>query len=98
MPNHSSIAEGSHVAIAIRPEWLDLARPGQVPPGENAIPGTVEEVAYLGETIHVRVRVPGQVITVAMRNEGQLQRPIEWCRGDACMACWLPEDCQVLEG
>ena len=98
VPNHSSIAEGSHVAIAIRPEWLDLARPGQVPPGENAIPGTVEEVAYLGETIHVRVRVPGQVITVAMRNEGQLQRPIEWRRGDACMACWLPEDCQVLEG
>ncbi len=97
VPGHPTLAEGRETTIAIRPEWLDLARPGQVPPGENALEGVVEEIVYLGETIHVRVLVGTQAMTVAMRNEGQLQRPIDWSRGDACLVCWIPDDCQVLE-
>ena len=46
---------GAEVRIAVRPEWMDLFPLDQVPAGENAVPGTVREVIYLGETIHVIV-------------------------------------------
>ncbi|HEX9892900.1 MAG TPA: ABC transporter ATP-binding protein, partial [Gemmatimonadales bacterium] len=83
---------GRQVRIAIRPEWLDLFPPGQVPPAENAIPGTVREVIYRGETIHVLVDVgEGETMTVALRNEGQLIKPVSWRRGDRVIVGWLPE-------
>ena len=99
VPEHQSITPGAEVRIAVRPEWLDLWRPGSAPPAENALHGTVHEVIYLGETIHVLVAVAdGTRVRVALRNEGQLIRPLQWRRGDAVLAAWLPDDCQVLEG
>ncbi len=101
VPAHPSITQGSKVAIAVRPEWLDVAPPDAVPPGENAIRGTVTDVIYLGETLHVLVAVADgegeRRVTVAVRNEGQLSRPIRWSKGDAAVVCWKPADCQVLE-
>ena len=92
------VQAGTEVRIAIRPEWMDLFPPDQVPAGENAVPGTVQEVIYLGETIHVLVALdPGEVVTVALRNEGQLIKPVPWTRGSRVAVAWLPEDCQVLE-
>ena len=86
------------VRIAVRPEWLDLFAPGAVPPEENALPGTVRDVIYLGETMHVVVSLAGdRVVRVALRNEGQLLKPLPWRRGDSVMVAWRPEDCQVLE-
>ena len=53
---------------------------------------------YLGETMHVIVTIEqGEDVTVAVRNEGQLIKPLPWRRGDAAAVAWLPEDCQVLE-
>ena len=53
------------------------ARPDDVPAGENALPRTVQGLAYLGETIHVRVALAnGQVMVIALRNEGQLIKPL----------------------
>ncbi|HTK55756.1 MAG TPA: ABC transporter ATP-binding protein [Gemmatimonadales bacterium] len=84
--------------IAIRPEWMDLFRPGQVPPGESSLAGAVQSVVYLGETIHVLVGVDaGEVVKVALRNEGQLTNPVPWKAGDQVMVAWRPEDIQVLE-
>jgi len=98
LPDHPQIAIGSHIRIAIRPEWLDLFPRGAVPPEENFMEGTVREVVFRGETIHVLVDTAGeQTITVALRNEGQLTRPVPWRTGDAVAVGWLPEDCQVLE-
>jgi spermidine/putrescine ABC transporter ATP-binding subunit len=98
LPDHPSLAVGKRVQIAVRPEWMDVCRPEAVPAGENAVTGAIQDVIYLGETMHVLVRVPhvGNV-TVAVRNEGQLIKPLPWKRGDAAAVAWLPEDCQILE-
>jgi spermidine/putrescine transport system ATP-binding protein len=98
VPNHPSLKEGREVRIAVRPEWLDVWRPEAVPPEENALAGTVREIIYLGETMHVIVTIPGTGdVTVALRNEGQLIKPLAWKRGDPVAVAWLPEDCQILE-
>jgi len=60
--------------------------------------GTIREIIYLGETLHVLVHLPGnRSATVAVRNEGQLARPISWKKGEEVAVAWKPEDCQVLE-
>jgi spermidine/putrescine ABC transporter ATP-binding subunit len=98
VPNHPSLRQDGAVRIAVRPEWMDVWRPDSVPAGENALNGIIREVIYLGETMHVIVTVPGSGdITVAVRNEGQLIKPLGWKRGDPAAVAWLPEDCQVLE-
>jgi hypothetical protein len=59
----------------------------------------VQDVIYLGETMHVRVTLAdGADVYVALRNEGQRTKPLPWRVGDPCLVGWLPEDCQVLEG
>jgi len=98
VPASPRIKEGREVQIAVRPEWMDVWRPDAVPPGENALSGTVRDIIYLGETMHVIVGIPGSGdVTVAVRNEGQLIKPLLWKRGDSAAVAWLPEDCQVLE-
>jgi spermidine/putrescine ABC transporter ATP-binding subunit len=98
VPHHPSLKTGRDIRIAVRPEWMDVVRPDQVPPGENAIVGTIRDIIYLGETMHVIVTIPGAGdVTVALRNEGQLIKPLQWKRGDTAAVAWLPEDCQILE-
>jgi ABC-type Fe3+/spermidine/putrescine transport system ATPase subunit len=84
--------------IAVRPEWMDLFTPGGVPAGEDALLGIVQGVVYLGETIHVHVTTEGgELVKVALRNEGQLTNPIPWKVGDRIAVAWRPEDAQPLE-
>jgi spermidine/putrescine ABC transporter ATP-binding subunit len=98
IPDHPRVSEGGPLRIAVRPEWMDLFAPGKLPGGENAMIGTVREVIYLGETIHVLVTLAdGTDRAVAVRNEGQLIKPLPWKQGDRAAVAWLPEDCQVLE-
>jgi ABC-type Fe3+/spermidine/putrescine transport system ATPase subunit len=98
VPNHPGLEEGQETRIAVRPEWMDVCQSGAIPAGENALTGVIREIIYLGETMHVIVTVPGSGdVTVALRNEGQLIKPLAWKRGDPVAVAWLPEDCQVLE-
>ena len=98
LPGHPSLRRGELARIAVRPEWMDVWRPDEVPAGENALAGTIEDVIYLGEIMHVLVRIPHlDLVTVAVRNEGQLIKPLPWKRGDTACVAWLPEDCQILE-
>ena len=98
VPDHPAVHEGRPLRIAVRPEWMDVWRPGEVPAGENALAGTIRDVIYLGETMHVVVSVAGREdVTVAVRNEGQLIKPLPWRRGEEAAVAWLPEDCQILE-
>ena len=60
--------------------------------------GVGRDVIYLGGTLHVIGTVEGgNDVTVALRNEGQLIKPLPWKHGDAAAVAWLPEDCQILE-
>jgi spermidine/putrescine transport system ATP-binding protein len=98
VPHHPTIVQGNPLQIAVRPEWLDVCRRDDVPAGENALGGTIREVIYLGETLHVLVQIlGGGTAAVAFRNEGQLTRPLSWKAGDEVVVAWKPEDCQVLE-
>jgi spermidine/putrescine transport system ATP-binding protein len=98
VPDHPLLQPGKPVRIAVRPEWMDVCRPELIPPGENALAGTIRDTIYLGETMHVIVTVPSVGdVTVALRNEGQLIKPLGWKRGDTAAVAWLPEDCQILE-
>ena len=98
VPPTSNLKVGQQIRVAVRPEWMDVQRPDAVPPGENALVGTVRDIIYLGETMHVIVAVPeAGDVTVALRNEGQLIKPLAWKRGEAAAVAWLPEDCQILE-
>ena len=87
--------------LAVRPEWADLAPPGEPPPGRNSLDGTVDEVIYTGEMVRVLVTLasplPAPSFTVALRNTGQLARPLSWKRGDAVSVSWRPEDSRLLE-
>jgi spermidine/putrescine transport system ATP-binding protein len=98
VPHQATLREGREVRIAVRPEWMDVCPPDAIPPGENALTGTIRDIIYLGETLHVIVTIPGAGdVTVALRNEGQLIKPLLWKRGDPAAVAWLPEDCQILE-
>jgi spermidine/putrescine transport system ATP-binding protein len=99
VPVLGTLGVGVPVQIAVRPEWMDVCPPDAVPAGENALAGVVEDVVYLGETLHVLVRLgDGTRAAVALRNEGQLIKPLPWKRGDPAAVAWRPEDCQILEG
>ncbi len=98
VPNHPAVVKGRRLQIAVRPEWLDVCVRDGVPPDENVLNGTIREVIYLGETLHVLVQISGGgIAAVAVRNEGQLARPLSWKPGDEVAVAWKPEDCQVLE-
>jgi ABC-type Fe3+/spermidine/putrescine transport system ATPase subunit len=89
---------------AVRPEWADLSRQGEVPPDRNSLDGVVDEVIYSGEMVRVLVgltshRLPltSHRFSVALRNTGQLTRPLSWSRGDLVSVSWRPEDARLLE-
>ena len=98
VPDQPGLAVGKTIRLAVRPEWADLFSRDAVPPGENALPGVVQDVVYQGEMMRVRVALAnGSSMVVAVRNEGQLTRPLEWKRGDPVVVGWRPEDSQLLE-
>lgn len=89
---------GETVKIAVRPERVELCQPGAAPPTHNVLPGSIRQVVYRGEMLHVRVALPGGGdMVAAMRNEGQLRTPVSWQEGAACVAVFHPDDARVLE-
>ena len=46
----------------------------------------------------VVVLTDGQVVRVALRNEGLLTKPLPWAAGESVEVAWNPEDAQVLAG
>jgi ABC-type Fe3+/spermidine/putrescine transport system ATPase subunit len=90
--------DGARVHLAVRPERVEIGPAGESPVGLDALAGTVAQVVYRGEMLHVRVALDGGGdVIAASRNEGQLRRPMAWRAGDAVQVCWHPDDAQVLE-
>jgi len=95
----SNLFEGENGArIAVRPERMMLIARSDTPPaGYRSLPGTVEDVIYQGEMLRVLVQLEGnRRCTVALRNEGQLNRPLPWTPGTAVSAGWKPGDARLL--
>jgi len=96
----SNLFEGENGArVAIRPERMLLLAPGDPrPAGYRFLSGAVEAVIYQGEMLRVLVQVEGnRRCTAALRNEGQLSRPLPWTPGTAVAIGWKPEDSRVLD-
>lgn len=90
---------GASLAIAVRPEWQSLARDDTPAAAGNSVAGTIREIVFRGETLHVLVGLGhDQVVRVALRNEGVLANPLSWRTGDRVHVGWASHDAQVLEG
>ena len=88
----ASASAGEAMAM-IRPERVRLEAHGA--PGENRLPGMVEEVVYLGFHQELRVRLAtGSLVKVNVPNDGAT---VEYGQGDP-VAVHLPADClRVLD-
>jgi spermidine/putrescine transport system ATP-binding protein len=84
---HGAVASGDALAM-IRPERVRLRAHGE--PGENRLPGMVEEVVYLGFHRELRVRLAtGALIKANEPNDGSAA---EYHQGDP-VSVHLPADC-----
>ena len=90
---------GDGARVAVRPERLELlAADGAPTPLQNALPGTIREIIFRGETLHVLVALEnGTNARVALRNAGMLTTPLRWRAGDSVRVAWDTKDAQVLE-
>ena len=84
---------GTAVSVAIRPEKLHLqGRPGD----GNHLPGTVEDVVYIGTDTQYGVRLPGgQKLRVREQNTDPASRPLAQT-GDAVNLSFVPQAARVL--
>jgi len=88
-----SVAPGQKVTVVIRPEKLHLyGRPGD----QNRLPGTVEEVVYIGTDTQYGVRLPGgQKLRVREQNTDPASRPLAQA-GEAVTISFVPQAARVL--
>jgi putrescine transport system ATP-binding protein len=87
------------VAVALRPEKLVIRKPDEAPPPEaNAIDGTVEDIAYLGDISIYHVRLEdGTMVRVTRTNRIRLQnQTILW--EDPVQLSWDAAAVVVLRG
>ena len=89
---------GGEARVAVRPEWLDLSA-GDASAGDHAAAGTVRDVIYLGEMLHVLVALDtgGGEARVAVPNEGGRAGSAPWQRGQRVTVTWDPGHAAVLE-
>jgi len=85
-------AAGGKLTVALRPESVTLGFDND---HRNHMPGTVEEVAFLGSVVRVRVRFENQTISLDTFNDPASPPPL---RGATVMVRFKHEDLIVLEG
>jgi spermidine/putrescine ABC transporter ATP-binding subunit len=103
-------ADGQHISlrseeaaprqaeVALRPEWAEVVDPGQGPATHNRASGTLSDVIYLGETLHLHIQTPSWGrISVVSPNRGQIDRPLPWQRGSAVDVIWPPSAGVLLQ-
>ena len=85
---------GDTWSVALRPESLTLVNGSGVAPGRNQMRGNVEEVAFLGSVVRIRVRFKEDAISLDTFNNPQFHLPE---RGAPVAVSFAPEDLLVLE-
>jgi putrescine transport system ATP-binding protein len=92
--SQQAVAPGSPLVVAVRPEKVRIGV--ELPPGDNPLQGTVEEIAYLGDVsvYHLRIangtRIEAQLTNRARRAVA----PLTW--GDRAWVNWDADDALVL--
>lgn len=82
---------GARARLAIRPEAITIAGPGD--PG-NRLQATVEDVIFLGAIVRVRTRVGGEALTLDLLNHPDLVPPE---RGRQIALTFAGQACLLLE-
>jgi putative spermidine/putrescine transport system ATP-binding protein len=85
-------ADGTACALALRPEAVSLQDPGN---GCNRIGGTIEDVAFLGAVVRIKVGVGADRIMLDRFNSPGLPPPV---RGERVTLHFSPDDLVPLEG
>jgi spermidine/putrescine transport system ATP-binding protein len=86
--------KGDNLRMFVRPEHVRLASPGTA--ASNAIAATVDDVAFEGNFINVRLRTGhGKVLVAEMRNDGRTPIPP---RGSAMSVSFDAANAVVLAG
>jgi len=61
-----ALPPGQRVTLAVRPEKVALASPSEA--GTNRVPGTVEQLIYIGSETHYILSTPGGTLTAYVMN------------------------------
>ncbi len=101
-PGAPGLGAGQAVWLAVRPEKVAIARPGEEPAGTEAVnrlSGTVEEASYRGglSIYGVRVRPGSEGIVRAARANTDGARAQPFAVGDPAVLTWPAEAGTVLE-
>jgi putrescine transport system ATP-binding protein len=89
-----AVAPGTPLVVAVRPEKVRIGR--EPPPGDNRLPGTVEEIAYLGDVSIYHLRVAGGALVEAQltNRARRAAAPLTW--GDQAWVGWDADDALAL--
>lgn len=99
VPLRQPAAGGDRVQVAVRPEWMAVHETGAAPAGANALQGTVREIIFRGDALHVLVTLAGgEIVRVAVRIQGMHTAAPSWQPGQPVLVSWAPASAQVLEG
>jgi spermidine/putrescine transport system ATP-binding protein len=88
---------GDAVRIGVRPEKIDLiAAADGVPPGRNALHGTVAVASFLGVSIQYLVTAPGgeELTVISPNRDGQQARSLG--PGQDVLLTWDPQHTFVV--
>jgi spermidine/putrescine transport system ATP-binding protein len=85
---HDGFPAGQRVEISLRPESIELV-PAEA---EGAIPGTIEQAAYLGTTMSYQVRTSGGLVLSVLATKSGIRLPV----GSAVAVTWSPSDALIL--
>jgi ABC-type Fe3+/spermidine/putrescine transport system ATPase subunit len=84
---------GAKLILNVRPEAIELAGPGERPPQDNRLPGTVVASAYQGSMVEYEIATKGRSLKANLNNpkEKPLLR-----RGDEVLVVFAPKDVGVI--
>jgi putative spermidine/putrescine transport system ATP-binding protein len=90
----AGLDDGAAAALVVRPERMRIGGPTDtIPPGANAVQGSVTAVLYLGSDRKYELALPNGERAIVRQQLGGDEA--EWHRGDA-VALWWPVDSGVL--
>ncbi len=87
---HDGLGPGAEVEISLRPESIELVPADAV----GAIPGQVEQAAYLGTNLSYQVRTAGGLVLSVLASKTGARLPV----GSDVAVTWPPAEALVLGG